>query len=154
MPSPAVPGLPPGVPPGGPSGRPPGPPPGDDVALVLVDLTRWRTADLALVDLLARVCLQARRLGARVVVVPGRTGLAGLLELTGLAAIVPLARSELRGQAEPLEQASVEEVVDVCDAPVPQLEDLQGPRLQRPSGAARLVLGEGGRAVELDREQP
>ncbi len=146
MPSPLVPGSP--------TGRSPGPPPADDVPLVLVDLTAWRTADLALVDLLARVCLQARRLGARVVVVPGGTGLRGLLELTGLAGIVPLAASELGGQAEPLEQAGVEEVVDVCDAPVPQLEDLQGPRPQRPPGAAGLVLGEGRRAVELDREQP
>ena len=146
MPSPLVPGSPPGC--------SPGPPPADDVPLVLVDLTGWRTADLALVDLLARVCVQARRLGAHVVVVPGRTGLPGLLELTGLAGIVPLAASELGGQAEPLEQAGVEEVMDVCDAPVPQLEDLQGPRLQRPSGAAGLVLGEGGRAVELDGEQP
>ena len=146
MPSPVVPGLPPA--------SPPGPPPAGDVSLVLVDLTRWRTADLALVDLLARVCLQARRLGARVLVVPGGTGLPGLLELTGLAGIVPLAVSELGGQAEPREQAGVEEVVDVHDASVPQLEDLQGPRLQRPPGAARLVLGEGRRAVELDGEQP
>ena len=153
MPSPVVPGLPPGRP-AGPPGRPPGPPPADDVPLLIIDLTRWRTADLALVDLLARVCLQARRLGARVVVVPGRTGLPGLLELSGLAGIVPLAASELGGQAEPLEQAGVEEVMDVCNSPVPQLEDLQGPRQQRPSGAARLVLGEGRRPVELDREQP
>ena len=150
MASPVVPGLPPGRP----SECPSGPPPADDVALVLVDLTRWRTADLALVDLLARLCLQARRLGARVVVVPGASGLRGLLELTGLAAIVPLATSELGGQAEPLEQAGVEEVVDVCDPPVPQLEDLQGPRLQPPPAAARLVLGKGRRAVELDREEP
>jgi hypothetical protein len=141
-----------------PPGRPPDPPPesspGDGVPLVLVDLTRWRIADLALVDLLARVCLLARRLGARVAVVPGGTGLPGLLELTGFAGIVPLVASELGGQAEPLEQAGVEEVVDVCDPPVPQLEDLQGPRLQRPPDAARLVLGEGRRAVELDGEQP
>ena len=146
MPSPDVPGSP--------TGSPPGPPTGGGVPLVLVDLTRWRIADLALVDLLSRMCLQARRLGARVAVVPGETGLAALLDLTGLAAIVRLAPSELGGQAEPLEQAGVEEVVDVHDASVPQLEDLQGPRLQRPPGAARFVLGEGGRAVELEREQP
>ena len=150
MPSPLVPGSPPGRAPA----RSSGPPPAHDVPLVLVDLTRWRTADLALVDLVARLCLQARRLGARVVVIPGRTELLSLLELTGLAGIVPLAASELGGQAEPLEQAGVEEVMDVCDAPVPQLEDLQGPRQQGPSGAARLVLGEGRRPVELDREQP
>src|SRR5918911_1390247 len=100
MASPVVPEPPAGAP----SVPPPGPSPRDGVPLVLVDLTRWRTADLALVDLLARVCLQARRLGARVVVVPGRTGLPDLLELTGLTGIVPLMASELGGQAEPLEQ--------------------------------------------------
>src|SRR5919199_1892263 len=131
MPSSAVPGLPPARPTGSPPARPTGPPPGpppahDHLPLVLVDLTRWRTADLALVDLLARVCLQARRLGAWVVVVPGGSGLPGLLELTGLAGIVPLAASELGGQTEPLEQPGVEEVVDVCDASVAQLQDLQG----------------------------
>jgi hypothetical protein len=142
MPRPALPGLPPGR------------PPADAVSLLVVDLTGWRTADLALVDLLARVSLQARRLGARVVVVPGDSGLQGLLELTGLAAAVPLARSELGGQAEPFEQTGVEEVVDVDDAPVAELEDLQGPGLQGSSGAAGLVLGEGRRAVELEGEQP
>ena len=130
----------------------PGPPPADGPVL-LVDLTRWRTADLALVNLLARVCLQARRLGARVVVVPGDSGLPGLLELVGLAGIVPTAGSEPAGQAEPLEQAGVEEVVDMCDAAVAQLEDLQRPRQQR-AAVARLVLGEGRGAVELDGEQP
>ena len=131
----------------------PGPPPLDASPLLRVDLTRWRTADLALVDLLARICLQARRLGARVVVVPGDSGLGGLLELTGLAGIVPLAGSDPGGQAEPLEQAGVEEVVDVRDPSVAQLENLQGPGLEPSAGAAGLVLGESRRAVELDGEQ-
>jgi hypothetical protein len=131
----------------------PGPPPPDAAPLLRVDLTRWRTADLALVDLLARICLQARRLGARVVVLPGDSGLGDLLELTGLAGIVPLAGSDPGGQAEPLEQAGVEEVVDVRDPSVAQFEDLQGPGLEPSAGAAGLVLGESRRAVELDGEQ-
>jgi hypothetical protein len=121
---------------------------------VLVDLSRWRTADLALVDLLARVCLQARRLGAGVVVAPGGSGLAALLELTGLAGVVPLGPSEPGRQAEALEQPGVEEVVHVGDPPVAHLEDLQGPGLEAAPRAAGLVLGEGRRAVELDGEQP
>jgi hypothetical protein len=131
----------------------PGRPPAGGVPVVRVDLTRWSTADLALVDLLARVCLQAGRLGARVVVLPGGTGLEALLEITGLAGIVPLARSEPGGQAETLEQAGVEEVVYVRDPAVAQLEDLQRPGLQTAVGAAGLVLGEGRRTVELDGEQ-
>jgi hypothetical protein len=131
----------------------PAPPPAG-VPVLRVDLTRWRTADLALVDLVVRLCLQARRLGARVVVDPGASGLPDLLELTGLSAVVPLAASELSGQAEPHEQAGVEEVVDVRDPPVADLEDLQGPRQQGPPRAAGLVLGEGRGPVEVDREQP
>ena len=103
--------------------RPP-PPPAGGVPVLRVDLTGWRAADLALVDLLARICLQARRLGARVVVVPGGTGLGALLELAGLSGIVPLACFEPGGQAETFEQAGVEEVVDVRDPPVLDFEDL------------------------------
>jgi hypothetical protein len=131
----------------------PGAPPAGGAPVLRVDLTGWRTADLALVDLLARLCLQARRLGARVVVLPGGTGLGALLEITGLAGIVPLAESEPGGQAETLEQAGVEEVVDVGDPSVAQLEDLQGPGVEPPIGTAGLVLGEGRRAVELEGEQ-
>ena len=131
----------------------PGSPRKDGVPLLRIDLTGWRTADLALVDLLARLCLQARRLGARVVVVPGGTGLGALLDLTGLAGIVPLAGSEPGGQAETLEQAGVEKVMDVRDPALAQLEDLQGPGLEAGPRGAGLVLGEGGRAVELDGEQ-
>jgi hypothetical protein len=131
----------------------PGRPPAGGVPVVRVDLTQWRTADLALVDLLARVCLQAGRVGARVVVLPGATGLEALLEITGLAGVVPLACSQPGGQAETLEQAGVEEMVDVRDPAVAQLEDLQGPGLETATGAAGLVLGEGRRAVELDGEQ-
>ena len=125
---------------------------------VVVDLTGCRWADLALVDLLARVCLQARRAGARAVVVPDArraAALAALLDLAGLAGVVPLSepRSEPRRQAEPLEEPGVEEVVDVGDPPLADLQHLQGPRLVAPVGGG-LVLGEPGRPVELDGQQP
>ncbi len=96
---------------------------------VIVDLTRWRAADLGLVDVLARIALHAGRRGAQVVVVGAGPRLTALLELTGLAGTVTLAASECGGQAEPLEQARVEEVVDVGDPPVTDLEHLQGPGL-------------------------
>jgi hypothetical protein len=133
-------------------------PPDPAGQVVVVDLSGCRWADLALVDLLARVCLGARRRGARVVVVPAAdraAALAALLDLTGLAGVVPLAASsEPRRQTEPLEEARVEEVVDVCDPAVAQLEHLQAPGLVAGPGRAGLVLGEPGRAVEVDRQQP
>lgn len=92
---------------------------------VVVDVTHCRSADLALVDMLARTALQAGRLGARVVVIGAGPSLIGLLQLTGLAGVVALDASESGGQAEPLEQAGVEEVVDVGHPPVADLEHLQ-----------------------------
>jgi hypothetical protein len=136
-----------------------GPPePADHV--VVVDLTGCGWADLQLVDLLARLCLQGRRLGARVVVVPDErraAALGTLLELTGLAGVVRLAgpvRSQPRRQTEALEEAGVEEVVDVRDPAVAQLEHLQAPGLVPRAGRAGLVLGEPGGTVEVDRQQP
>ncbi len=120
--------------------------------VVVVDLTGCRRVDLALVDVLARVCLEARRAGARAVVVPaaGRAcALAALLDLAGLTGVVPL--SEPGRQAEPLEEACVEEVVDVRDPAVAQLEHLQAPRLVAPAVGTGLVVGEAGRAVEVER---
>jgi hypothetical protein len=128
--------------------------------VVVVDLSGCRSADLALIGVLARVCLQARRLGARVVVVPHprrAAALAALLDLAGLAGVVPLAAPRPSGpgrQPEPLEEARVEEVVDVRDPAVAQLQDLQRPRLEGAAGPAGLVLGEGGRPVEVDGQQP
>ena len=129
-----------------------------DRPVVVVDLTGWRRADLGVVDLVARVALQARRRDARVeVVVPGHE-LTGLLELAGLGAVVLLRRrapaSDPRRHAEALEEPGVEEVVDVGDAPAPQLEDLQGPRLVGAVGPAGLVLGEGGTPVERQGQEP
>jgi hypothetical protein len=133
-------------------------PPGVTRGHVVVDLTGCGWVDLALVDLLTRVCLQARRAGARVVVVPDArhaAALAALLELVGLARVVPLSepRSEPRGQAEALEEPGVEEVVDVADPPVADLEHLQAPRLVTAVGGG-LVVGEAGRPVEVDGEEP
>ncbi len=126
-------------------------PPVADDPVVVVDLTGCRSVDLALVGVLARVCLQARRAGARPVVVAeaGRAcGLAALLDLVGLTGVVPL--SEPGRQAEPLEEARVEEVVDVRDPVLAQLEHLQAPRLVPPAIGAGLVVGEAGRAVEVE----
>ncbi len=92
---------------------------------VVVDVGRCGSADLALVDALARTALQARRRGARVVLVGAGPRLAGLLELAGLAGVLTPAGSQRGGQAEALEQPGVEEVVDVCDPPVADLEHLQ-----------------------------
>ena len=109
--------------------------------LVVLDVSGC-SADLALVDVVLRVVLQARRLGADVAVRGMSAPLAGLLRYTGLDGAlgglvdpgVDRAGSELGGQPEPGEEAGVEEVVDVLDAPVTQLEDLDAPRQQPPVG--------------------
>ncbi len=109
--------------------------------LVVLDVSGCR-ADLALVDVVLRVVLQARRLGADVTV-QGLSPLHGLLRCTGLDGALDGVLSELGGQPEPLEQPGVEEVMDVGDLPVTQLEHLDRPG-QEPPVAGRLVLGEGG----------
>jgi hypothetical protein len=115
-------------------------------ARVVVDVSRYRTPDLPLVDLLARLRLVTRRLGLGLVVLGASPELERLLTLVGLRAVVPLdpqPGSERLGHAEAGEEPGVEEVVDVHDAPVPQLEHLDRPRLEPPAGTG-LVLGEGG----------
>jgi hypothetical protein len=110
--------------------------------LVVVDVTRCR-ADLALIDVLMRVVLVSRRLGARVEVVGLGPPLRHLLALTGLDGALDAVISELGGQPEALEEPGVEEVVDVGDLPVTQLDHLDGPG-QEPTLGPGLVLGEGG----------
>ncbi len=69
------------------------------------------TVDVGVVDVLARLALVARRRGVRLRV-RADEGLAGLLALVGLRAVVqPL------GEPEAGEQRGVEEVVDVLDPP-------------------------------------
>lgn len=107
-----------------------------DVVLVLGPPGR---PDLAVLDVLARVVLAARRAGAGRLVVRERgtsgpgggpgdgPGLAGLAALCGLAGAVgpagaggpvdPGSSAEAGGQPEPVEQVAAEEVVQVPDAP-------------------------------------
>ncbi len=99
--------------------------------LVVLDVSGCRP-DLALVDVVLRVVLQARRLGADVTVCGMSAPLAGLLRYTGLDAALDGVVSELGGHPEAREQARVEEVVDVVDAPVAQFEHLDRPR-QKPT---------------------
>ena len=119
---------------------------GREHARVVVDVSGYRHPDLALVDVLTRLRLVTRRLGAELLVLGAGEDLGRLLDLLGLLGVVPVASagdSEFGGEAEPREQPGVEEVVDVSDAPVPQLEHLDGPRRQPPAGTG-FVLGEGG----------
>jgi hypothetical protein len=105
--------------------------------LVVLDVSGC-SADLALVDVVLRVVLQARRLGADVAVRGMSPPLAGLLRYTGLDAALEGGAdggdSELGRQPEAREQARVEEVVDVVDAPVAQFEHLDRPRQEPPVG--------------------
>ncbi len=74
-----------------------------------------RGADLALVDLLARTALLARRAGGRLAVRGASAQLRGLLDLAGLAEL--LADQE-RGEAEVGKALGVDEVVQAGDRPV------------------------------------
>jgi hypothetical protein len=115
---------------------------------VVVDVSGYRKPDLVLVDLLARLRLVAGRLGAGLVVLGASPELERLLAFVGLLAVVPLDgseldRSELGRESEPREQPGVEKVVDVRDPAVAQLEHLDGPRREPPTGGG-FVLGEAG----------
>lgn len=68
--------------------------------------------DLALVDALARLQLDARRAGRRVCVTDASAALQDLLQLLGLADVFV---GEPRGQAEGGEQLGVDEVVQPRD---------------------------------------
>jgi hypothetical protein len=68
--------------------------------------------DLSTIDALARLQLLARRLGFSIVVRDASPALAELVELSGLAGVLPL---EVSGQAEFGEQVGVEEVVHPGD---------------------------------------
>jgi hypothetical protein len=76
--------------------------------------------DLAVVDGLARLQCAARRLGLTVWLRDATAELLGLLDLCGLAAVVPggpVLRVEVAGEAEEGEELGVEEVV-MPDDPV------------------------------------
>jgi hypothetical protein len=122
------------------------------------------TADGEALDALARLQLAVRRAGAVLVLERASAHLRSLLDLTGLAAVLPVA-DELAGgdrddRAEPLppERRSVEvvrqaelgeepgpdEVRDAGDAAVAHLEQVDRPGLAAARDRAGLVLGEGG----------
>lgn len=117
-------------------------------ALVVVDVAGYRSPDVVLVDVLSRISLIAGRLGAHVVVRGAGPDLERLLEFVGLLAVVPISirasDSELRGEPEALEEPGVEEVMDVRDAPSPELQNLDRPGLPPSTRPTRFVLGEGG----------
>jgi hypothetical protein len=79
--------------------------------------------DLAVVDALARLQLAARRYGCSIRVHGTGPDLGALLELVGLADVLPACgtdglRLELGGEAEGLEELGVQEVVEPGDPPV------------------------------------
>ena len=79
-------------------------------------------ADLTLVDALARLQLAAQRFGCSIRVHGSGVELGALLELVGLAEVLPSTERglglELGGEAEGLEELGVEEVVEPRDPPV------------------------------------
>jgi hypothetical protein len=117
-------------------------------------------ADGEALDALARLQLAVRRAGADLVLERPSARLRCLLDLTGLAGVLPVSevpaprgrgrhrpapqRSvEVVGQPELGEQLAPDEVGDAGDAPVTHLEHVDRPRLPPAGDVAGLVLGEG-----------
>jgi MFS superfamily sulfate permease-like transporter len=73
-----------------------------------------RTADMSVVDVLARIALIASRRQAALRVTTPCRDLKDLLTLTGLASLVSVELESL-GEAEAAEEGGIEEVVDVDD---------------------------------------
>ena len=115
------------------------PPPNARAEVVLVhgdvEVASWALLwpgrpDLALVDELARLQHAARRLGCSIWLRHACPQLSALLELVGLADVVPsrAGRLQVGGQAEDGEQPGVEEVVVPDDPVARDLDHLQRPR--------------------------
>jgi hypothetical protein len=85
----------------------------DGTDLASWPLTRWGPADLALADSLARLQLEARRVGCSIELRQPGPDVVELLDLVGLGDVVPDGRSvvEMCGKSESCEEAGVEEVV-------------------------------------------
>ena len=96
---------------------------GGEKAVVVV-VSEDLPADLTLVDALARLQLAARRFGCSIRVHGTGPDLGALLELVGLADVLPAPerpeclRLELAREAEGFEELGVEEVVEPGDAPI------------------------------------
>jgi hypothetical protein len=122
--------------------------------VVDLDVSWLVPADLRAVDALARLQVVASRCGGRLLLHGADGGLVELLDFVGLGDVLHLcpccrgagcAGSGLRvvGQTERLEQRRVEERVDGADAPVDDVEDVDGERGGR--AARRLGPVDGGR---------
>jgi hypothetical protein len=124
-------------------------------ALFVCDVGALVEPDVAAVEALARLQLAARRSGCRIRLYDVPPQLGGLLELMGLGDIFPPGASTTEAWRKPEQgeqSLGVEEEADPGDRPVPDLEDLQGPRIERSLGS-RLVLAERGGTVRFDRDQ-
>jgi hypothetical protein len=109
-------------------------------------------ADLRAVDALARLQVVASRFGERLVLHGADGGLVELLEFVGLGDVLRLCSCcrgacaglgpQAVGEAERLEQRRVDEGVDGADAPVDDVEDVDGERRGR--AARRLGPVDGG----------
>jgi len=101
-------------------------------------------AHLGTLDGLARLELAVRRAGARLELVGPSADLRALLGLTGLADVLATAGSdvEVQGQAEDAEVVDADEVGDAADPAVPDLEQVDRPRLEASGDPAGLVLRE------------
>lgn len=100
--------------------------------------------DLAVLDGIARLGLGVRRAGADLVLCAPGAEVRLLLAFTGLEQVLATEPSagEAQREAEEAEQVRAEEVRDAADPAVPELEQVDGPRLADATGSAGLVLGE------------
>ena len=89
---------------------------------VVCDVGALRAWDLDTVDALARLALDARRLGCRIALLRAPPDLPGMLALVGLGAILPCCGdSVLEGQRQPEQREEplrIEEERDAGDPPV------------------------------------
>src|SRR5215510_5597112 len=104
------------------------------------DLGQVACADLGMVGALARAALNVSRFGDSLRLVNASTELQELIAFAGLDGV-------LLGRREREAPLGVEERGEADDLPVRQLEHLERPWLEAPSGPARAVLPEGGQAV-------
>jgi hypothetical protein len=120
--------------------------------VVDLDVSWLVPADLRAVDALARLQVIASRCGERLLLHGADGGLVELLDFAGLGDVLHLCSCcrgaccalgrRAVGEPERLEQRRVEEGVDGADAPVDDVEDVDGERGGR--AARRLGLVDGG----------
>jgi ABC-type transporter Mla MlaB component len=138
---------------------------------LVCELSGLTQADLATVDALCRLRVTVRRLGCEIALRGAPPDLDALLAFVGLDGVLhdddgSASRIGVSGepagsglgagrQAEQREEAGrVQEERDASDAPILDVEDLQGPGLEGAIRAARLVLPEPGGSVGHHRDEP